>query len=281
MTAGSPLDFMPIYGTAEQVAPGVRRLTAGNAGPLTFRGTNSYLLGFREITVIDPGPDDEAHVTDLLAGAGAPIRLIVVTHDHADHSGAAHRLADRTGAEIVGAAPNPSRPNYKPHRILAGGDAIVTDAGELRAIETPGHTAGHLCYDLLGSGLLFSGDHVMAWSTTVVVPPDGRMADYMSSLDRLAVIGPRCYLPAHGGPVVDGLARVDELKRHRQAREAAILRALDGGERTVEQIVAAVYVGLDPALFSAAALSVKAHTDWLEERGLVEMRGDLVCRLPS
>lgn len=281
MTAASPLDFMPIYGIAEQVAPGVRRLTACNTGPLTFRGTNSYLLGFREITVIDPGPDDQAHVADLGAAAGAPISLIVVTHDHADHSGAAHRLADRTGAEIIGAAPNPSRPNYNPRRTLADGDSIVTDAGELRAIETPGHTAGHLCYDFHGSGLLFSGDHVMAWSTTVVVPPDGRMSDYMRSLDRLAAIGPRCYLPAHGGPVVEGLERVEELRKHRQGREAAILRALDGGGRTIEQIVAAVYIGLDPALSGAAALSVKAHTDWLEERGLVGMRGDLVYRLPS
>lgn len=281
MTAGSALEFMPSYGSSDQVAPGVRRLTARNTGPLTFRGTNSYLLGFREITVIDPGPDDEAHVADLVAGAGAPISLIVVTHDHADHSGAAHRLADRTGAEIIGAAASLSRPNYNPHRVLADGETVMTEVGELRAIATPGHTAGHLCYDLLGSELLFSGDHVMAWSTSVVVPPDGRMADYMSSLDHLAAIGPRCYLPAHGGPVVDGLARVDELKRHRQGREAAILRALDGGDRTVEQIVAAVYIGLDPALSGAAALSVKAHTDWLEERGLVGTRGDLVCRLPS
>lgn len=269
MTAEPPLDFMPDYGAAEQVAAGIRRLTAHNAGPLTFRGTNSYLLGFREITVIDPGPDDEAHVADIVAVAGAPIRLIVVTHDHADHSGAAHRLANMTGAEIVGAAPNASHPNYHPHRLLADGEAVMTEIGELRAVATPGHTAGHLCYDLVGSELLFSGDHVMAWSTSVVVPPDGRMADYMSSLSRLVSVGARCYLPAHGGPVTDGLARVDELNRHREAREVAILRALDGGARTIEQIVSAVYIGLDPALFGAAALSVTAHTDWLEERGLV------------
>lgn len=270
MTAEPALDFMPAYGSAEQVAAGVRRLTARNAGPLTFRGTNSYLLGFREMTIIDPGPDDEGHVADLVALSGAPIRLIVITHDHADHSGAAHRLSDMTGAEIVGAAPNSNHPNYHPHRVLADGEAVMTEAGELRAIATPGHTAGHLCYDLVGSELLFSGDHVMAWSTSVVVPPDGRMADYMGSLDRLVAIGARRYLPAHGGPVIDGLARVVELKRHRQAREAAILRALDGCERTIGEIVAAVYIGLDPALSGAAALSVAAHTDWLEERGLVK-----------
>lgn len=278
MTTEPPLDFMPNYGAAEHVIAGVRRLTARNTGPLTFRGTNSYLLGFREITVIDPGPDDEGHVADIVALAGAPIRLIVVTHDHADHSGAAHRLADMTGAEIVGAAPNAAHPNYHPHRILADGEAVMTETGELRAVATPGHTAGHLCYDLVGSELLFSGDHVMAWSTSVVVPPDGRMADYMSSLDRLVSVGARCYLPAHGGPVTDGLARVDELSRHREAREAAILRALDGGARTIEKIVSAVYIGLDPALSGAAALSVTAHTDWLEERGLVRKTEGLLSR---
>lgn len=271
-------DFTPAYGVAERLAAGVRRLTARNGGPLTFRGTNCYLLGDRDITVIDPGPDDDAHLADLVAVAGAPIRRIVVTHDHADHAGAARRLSEMTGAEIVGPAPDPCRPLYRPDRLLADGETVATEAGDLRTVATPGHAAGHLSYDLAGSGLLFSGDHVMAWSTSVVVPPDGRMADYMASLDRLAVLGARSYLPGHGGPVIDGLARVDELKRHRQAREAAILRALDNGERTIEEIVSAVYIGLDPALAGAAALSVTAHTDWLEERGLVRKIGGRLSR---
>jgi len=271
-------DFTPAYGVAERVAAGIRRLTARNGGPLTFRGTNCYLLGRRDITVVDPGPDDDAHVADLVAVAGAPIRRIVVTHDHADHAGAARRLSELTGAEIVGSAPNPSRPLYRPDRVLADGETVATEAGDLRTVATPGHAAGHLCYDLAGSGLLFSGDHVMAWSTSVVVPPDGRMADYMASLDRLAAIGARGYLPGHGGPVIDGLARVAELKRHRQAREAAILRALDASERTIEEIVSAVYIGLDPALAGAAALSVTAHTDWLEERDLVRKVGERLSR---
>lgn len=270
-------DFTPAYGVAERLAAGVRRLTARNGGPLTFRGTNCYLLGDRDITVIDPGPDDDAHLADLVAVAGAPIRRIVVTHDHADHAGAARRLSEMTGAEIVGPAPN-TRPLYRPDRLLADGETVATEAGDLRTVATPGHAAGHLSYDLAGSGLLFSGDHVMAWSTSVVVPPDGRMADYMASLDRLAVLGARSYLPGHGGPVIDGLARVDELKRHRQAREAAILRALDNGERTIGEIVSAVYIGLDPALAGAAALSVTAHTDWLEERGLVRKVGERLSR---
>ncbi|PKR88858.1 MBL fold metallo-hydrolase [Pleomorphomonas diazotrophica] len=272
-------EFMPTYGVAEKIAEGVRRLTARNGGPLTFRGTNCYLLGEHEVTVIDPGPDDESHVSDLLAAVGAPIRRIVVTHDHADHAGAARRLSELTGAEVIGAAPSPARPFYTPDRVLADGDTVATEPGGLRAIATPGHTANHLCYDLADSGLLFSGDHVMGWSTSVVVPPDGRMADYMASLDRLAAIGPRTYLPGHGDEVIDGLARVAELKRHREAREAAILRALDGGDRTVEDIVAAVYIGLDPSLAAAAALSVAAHADWLEERGLVRKVADRLSRL--
>lgn len=263
------LDFMPTYGAAEQISPGVRRLTARNGGPLTFRGTNCYLLGETDITVIDPGPDDEVHVAELVAMASAPIRRIVVTHDHADHAGAARRLSELTGAEMLGSAPSPNRSLSWSGRVLADGELVLTEVGSLQALATPGHAAGHLCYDLVGSNLLFSGDHVMGWSTSVVVPPDGRMADYMASLDRLIDIGARTYLPGHGGPVTDGLARVTELQRHRKAREAAILRALDSGDRTVEEIVAVVYIGLDPALSDAAALSVTAHTDWLEERGLV------------
>lgn len=272
------LDFAPTYGVAEQVATRVRRLTARNAGPLTFRGTNCFLLGDRDVTVIDPGPDDEAHVMEILAVAGAPIRRIVLTHDHADHAGAARRLSEATGAEVVGAASSPARRHFQPDRILADGEMLETDAGALLAIATPGHAASHLCFDLAAAGLVFSGDHVMAWSTSVVVPPDGRMADYMASLDRLAAVGARTYLPAHGGPVSDGLARVSELTRHRKAREAAILRALDGDDRTIEEIVSAVYIGLDPALSGAAALSVMAHTDWLEERGLVRRIADRLTR---
>lgn len=278
MSSDAAFDFAPAYGVAESVAEGVRRLTARNGGPLTFRGTNCYLLGEREVTVIDPGPDDEAHVAEILAAAGAPVRRIVLTHDHADHAGAARRLSEATGSEVVGAASSPTRQQFQPDRILTDGERLETDAGDLLIIATPGHAASHLCFDLAETGLLFTGDHVMAWSTTLVVPPDGRMADYMASLDRLATVGPRIYLPAHGGPVTDGLARVSELKRHRLGREAAILRALDSDDRTIGEIVSAIYIGLDPALSGAAALSVTAHTDWLEERGLVRKVADRLSR---
>lgn len=258
------------------IAPGLRRLTAPNPGPLTYRGTNGYLLGQEAITAIDPGPDDDAHVANLIKVAAAPIVRIVVTHDHSDHTGAVRQLAELTGAEIVGAPPNPAvkRP-YRPDRILGEGDVIETGLGTLRAIATPGHTAGHLCLALEGSPYLLSGDHVMGWSTSVVVPPDGSMADYMASLDRLLSEPATIYLPGHGDPVTDGPARVEELKQHRLAREAAILRAVKGRQRTVAEIVGAVYVGLDPKLRDAAGLSVRAHLDWLAERGLASCDGDV------
>lgn len=278
MSRDPAMDFAPVHGVAERLAPGVRCLTARNEGPLTFRGTNCYLLGDSDITVVDPGPDDDVHVTELLAVAGAPIGRILVTHDHPDHFGAARRLSELTGAEVIGPSPSSARPLYRPDRVLVDGETVTTEAGPLRAIATPGHTASHLSYDLAGLNLLFSGDHVMGWSTSVVVPPDGRMADYMQSLDRLAAIGSRRYLPGHGGPVSDGLARVAELKRHREAREAAILRAIGDGRRTIGEIVAAVYIGLDRKLAGAATLSVAAHADWLEERGLISKTGEWLSR---
>ena len=278
MSIDPAMDAGPVHGVAERLAPGVRLLTARNEGPLTFRGTNCYLLGEGDITVIDPGPDDDVHVADLLAVAGAPIGRILVTHDHADHFGAARRLSELTGAKVIGPSSSSARPLYRPDRVLADGEIVTTEAGPLRAIATPGHTASHLSYDLAGLNLLFSGDHVMGWSTSIVVPPDGRMANYMQSLDRLAAIGPRRYLPGHGGPVSDGLARVAELKRHRQAREAAILRAIGEGRRTIGEIVAAIYIGLDRKLAGAAALSVAAHVDWLEERGLISKTGEWLSR---
>lgn len=265
----------PPRGAAVEIAPGIRRVTAPNAGPLTLHGTNCYLIGRTAVTVVDPGPDDEAHVAELVRLSVAPVRAIVLTHEHADHVGAVGRLAALTGAEIVGAAPGAAaRHPIRPDRLLCDGDLIATELGDLRAVATPGHTAGHFCFTLAGTPLLFSGDHVMGWSTSVVLPPDGSMADYMASLDRLAALPATLYLPGHGDPVPDGPARVAHLKQHRLAREAAIVAALDERESTVEEIVAAVYVGLHPSLSWAAALSVTAHLDWLEQRGCVGRAGE-------
>jgi hydroxyacylglutathione hydrolase len=282
--------FEPNYERAVAVAPGVRRVTARNPGPFTFRGTNSYIVGEKEVAVIDPGPDDEAHIRALLAAtAGERISRILVTHTHRDHSGGAAKLKETTGATTAGGGPHrPARPlrdgefggldaaadtAFRPDIILADRDTIEGDGWRLTAVATPGHTANHLAFALAGTDLLFSGDHVMAWSTTIVAPPDGAMADYMASLDRLLARSERRYFPGHGGPVVDAPAHVAALKRHRLAREGAILAQLAAGDRVIGQIVAAVYTDTDPVLHPAAGLSVLAHLEDLVERGKVASDG--------
>jgi len=284
-------DFAPHYGEAVAVAPGVRRITARNPGLFTFTGTNSYVVGNGRVAVIDPGPDDAAHVAALLAAtAGETVTHILVTHTHRDHSGAAPALKAATGALTAGGGPHrPARPRrdgviggldaaadtgFVPDLVLADGAAIAGDDWRLVAVATPGHTANHLAFALAGSDLLFSGDHVMAWSTTVVAPPDGSMADYMGSLDRLLARPERRYLPGHGGPVADAPAYVAALKRHRLAREAAILVRLAAGDTTIPDMVAAIYSDTDPRLHGAAGLSVLAHLEDLVERGRVIHEGE-------
>lgn len=265
----------------EAVAPGVLRLIAPNPGPLTFRGTNCYLVGGGPAVLVDPGPDDPAHVASLLAVlAPGGLSHILVTHAHRDHSGAAPAIALATGAPVLAAGrAGPSRElsseesfddgidrTFSPDRRLADGEVIGTPAGRFRVVATPGHAADHLAF-VLDERLVFSGDHVMGWSTAVVVPPDGSMADYMRSLDRLGAEPARLYLPGHGDAIEDGPARCAELATHRRAREAAILAAATAGAASVEQIVTAVYVGLDPALRPAAAASVRAHLEKLTADG--------------
>lgn len=282
--------FEPRHGEAVTVAPGVRRITAANPGPFTFHGTNTYLVGEGELAVIDPGPDDERHRAAVLAAIGtAAVRAILVTHTHRDHSPGAAGLAAATGATMLGAGPHrPARPprpgeealldaagdaTFQPDRVLTDGALVEGDGFVLEAVATPGHCANHLAFALLGSGLLFSGDHVMAWSTTIVAPPDGAMADYMASLMRVAARPETTYLPGHGGPVADAPAYVAALAAHRRRREAAIVARLAGGDATIPAIVAAVYRDVDPALHPAAALSVLAHVEDLAARGLVVSEG--------
>ncbi len=284
--------FEPSYGTAIEVAPGISRLTVNNPSPFTFHGTNTYLVGERELAVIDPGPDDDAHLAALLAAIGGrKVSHILVSHTHRDHSPLARRLQAATGAPTLGNGPHrPARPlrigetnpldaggdrSFVPDRLLAHGDAVEGDGWTLEALHTPGHAANHLCFSLAGTGILFSADHVMAWSTSVVGPPDGAMADYMASLDLLLGRGDRAYLPGHGGPVTSPDAFVRGLRAHRKMRERAIIERLRAGDRTIPEMVAAIYRDTDPRLHSAAGLSVLAHLEDLAARGVVIADGEV------
>jgi len=283
-------EFESQYGHAIEVAPGVRRMTARNPSPTTFHGTNSYIVGTGNVAIIDPGPDDDAHVAALLAAtAGETVSHIVLTHTHRDHSGAVAALKDATGAKTAGGGPHrPSRPpragetarldaagdaSFRPDIALGDGDMIENEAWRLEAIATPGHAANHLAFALSGRDLIFSGDHVMAWSTTIVAPPDGAMRDYMASLDKLAARAEKRYLPGHGGPVEDAHAYLRALKNHRRLRERAILDRLTQGDRTIAEIVSAIYSNTDPRLHRAAGLVVLAHLEDLVERGTVRSDG--------
>ncbi|MBB3998802.1 MBL fold metallo-hydrolase [Aureimonas pseudogalii] len=286
MTLSLDMDFHPEHGRPTEVAPGVRRITAPNAGPMTFQGTNTYLVGSDAFVVVDPGPADERHLAALLQAIGdRPVEAILVTHTHVDHSALARRLADETGAPLVAEGlhrlsralldgeVNPLDAAgdwaFRPDLILADGATLTTQAGRFTGVATPGHAANHMAFALEDTGLVFSGDHVMAWSTSVVAPPDGRMSDFMRSLDRLLERDDRQYLPGHGGPVERPQAFVRALKTHRRMREAAILERVRGGDRTIAQIVRQIYRGTDPKLHGAAALSVLAHLEDLVEKGVV------------
>jgi glyoxylase-like metal-dependent hydrolase (beta-lactamase superfamily II) len=270
-------------GKAEEVMPGVRRLLCNNPGPFTFKGTVSYIVGRGRVAIIDPGPLDEAHIAALLnAVGGETVTHIVITHTHRDHSPAAARIKAATGAVTVGAGPHrPARPldlgathplessgdmAFRPDRALADGEILAGDGWALEAITTPGHCANHMAYALTGTDVLFSGDHVMAWSTPVVAPPDGNMSDYMASLDKLARRRETTYLPGHGGAVRNAPQFVQHFIRHRRAREAAILDRLAAGETDIPTLVRKIYVGLDPRLTRAAGLSVFSHLEDLVAR---------------
>ncbi len=284
-------DFDGEPGRLVTLSPLVRRMVAPNPGPMTFKGTNTYVVGHGAVTVIDPGPDLPGHVAALTTAlAGERIARILVTHTHRDHSPASRALAAATGAPIVGCAPHhPFRAaypeeaeraaaandlDYSPAQVLADGDRIDGDGYSLEAVATPGHTMNHLAFALPQERALFSGDHVMAWSTTVVAPPGGSMAAYMTSLDKLKRRDDALYWPGHGGPVREPARFVRALQHHRRQRERAILACLRRGDATIPAIVAATYEGLDPRLTRAAAVSVLAHLEDLGARGLVVAAGE-------
>lgn len=276
-------------GMAEQLEPLVCRVLAPNPSPFTYTGTQTYLVGLGDgggCAVIDPGPADPAHLDALAAAIGQePVRAIMCTHTHRDHSPAARPLAQRTGAPIVGCAPlafdtgGPRAdegfdPDYEADRVLTDGEAMTGPGWTLRAVATPGHVSNHLCFALEETGALFTGDHVMGWSTSVVVPPDGDMGAYMASLELLHRREDRIYYPAHGPAIDKPRQLVRGMIGHRKQRENQILRLLADAVRSVEQLVPLMYKGLDPRLTKAAGLSVLAHLIDLERRGRVVRSGD-------
>ena len=273
-----------------QLSPLVTRLIANNGGPFTFTGTCSYIVGDTSVVVIDPGPANGSHRDALLqALAGCTVDAILVTHTHRDHAPGARALSAATGAPVFGppratlrpvgladaAVDAAHDPDYAPDRVLAEGDVVEVGGIALHVLETPGHAVHHLAFALPQEQALFSGDHVMAWSTTVVAPPDGSMRRYMASLEKLLGRPDTIYWPGHGGPVRNPQRFVRGLLHHRRQREHAILGRLGAGDRTVAVIVQALYDKLAPALRGAAALSVLAHLEDLEERALVVSDGGL------
>ena len=286
-------------GLSELCEPLVRRVLAPNASPYTFTGTQTYLVGAGDqVAVIDPGPagtgapghadtHGEGHVEAILAAlGGAKIAAIMCTHTHRDHSPAAAELKVLTGAPIIGCAPLAMEddgpradtafdPDYAPDRVLADGEQLSGPDWTIEAVATPGHTSNHLCYSLTQSGALFTGDHVMAWSTSVVSPPDGDMAAYMASLQKLYDRADTVYYPAHGPAVTKPQQLVRGMLGHRRSREAQILRLLEASPQPIPAMVTAMYKGLDPRLFGAAGRSVLAHLIDLRNRGIVSCEGEL------
>jgi glyoxylase-like metal-dependent hydrolase (beta-lactamase superfamily II) len=277
-------------GRAEDVLPGVRRIVANNPGPFTFKGTLTYIVGRGKVAIVDPGPDDPDHIKAVLdAVRGETVTHIFVTHTHRDHSPAVPAIKAVTGATVYAEGPHrASRPlkageaprmeaandmEFRPDQAVADGEVVSGDGFALEAVATPGHTANHMAFALKGTDVMFSGDHVMGWSTTIVAPPDGAMTDYMASLDRLTRRGETTYLPGHGGAIREAPRFVAGLILHRKAREASILHRLAKGATDIATIVRAIYIGLDPRLTNAAGFSVLAHMEDLVARGEVATEG--------
>ncbi len=273
------------YAIVEQIEPDIGRLLARNPSPFTYFGTQTYIVGEEQLVVIDPGPDLPEHVEAILGALnGRHLAAIACTHTHRDHSPASRMLKEATGAPIIGCAPlalesvGPRADasfdrDYAPDQVLGDGEAIGLDGGKsLVAVATPGHTSNHLCFAL--GDALFTGDHVMGWSTTVVVPPDGDMGAYMQSLERLRQRQDRVYYPAHGPAVTKPAQLTRGMIGHRLQRERQILKLIDGRARPISEIVANAYPGLDQRLVPAAGGSVLAHLLDLQKRGLVEAGED-------
>ncbi|MBJ7444801.1 MAG: MBL fold metallo-hydrolase [Sphingobium sp.] len=278
-----PFDLADLpTGVAMPLSPLVARVLAPNPSPFTFTGTQTYVVGSSDVAVIDPGPDEADHLAALMAAiVGRQVVAIVCTHTHRDHSPAARPLSEMTGAPVIGCAPltlDDDGPRadaafdaaYRPDRVLADGERLAGDGWTLEAVATPGHTSNHLCFALVEEQALFTGDHVMGWSTSVISPPDGDMADYMRSMQRLLEREDAVYYPAHGEPIDNPQRLVRGMMGHRKQREGQILRFLErNGDSVIPDMVAEMYKGVDPRLHPAAGRSVLAHLIDLDQRGIV------------
>jgi len=278
------MDFR--YGEAQQISPLIRHVIANNPAPVTFKGTGTYIVGQGEVAVIDPGPMDAAHLQALLkAVEGETVIAILVTHDHSDHAPLAKSLAEDTGAPIIGCAPHPDRQAppqgveegldrlYRPGRTPVEGEIVAGPGWTLRTLPTPGHTSNHLCFALEEENALFCGDHIMGWSTTVVIPPDGNMTDYYASLDKVRAQRFATLWPTHGPPITDPDPFIAAYIAHRRSREAQILSVLARGPARIDALVTELYIGLDPRLKRAAGASVLASLLHLAHIGQVVSDG--------
>ena len=282
------LDLAP--DTVDEVMPGVRRVMANNPGPFTFKGTHSYIIGRGKVAIVDPGPADDAHIAALLdAVRNETVTHIFVTHTHRDHSPAVPAIKAATGATVYAEGPHrAARPlhigeqkrldssgdlDFRPDVVLKDGEVVTGDGWSVEGVTTPGHCANHMAYALKGADTLFAGDHVMAWATSIVAPPDGAMVDYMASLNKVAKRPEQFYLPGHGPAIKEATRFVNYLILHRRAREASILHRLAKGATDIPTIVRSSYIGIDPRLIGAAGLSVLAHLEDLVTRGLVQTDG--------
>ena len=279
-------DLDVAYGRVDAVSSLIRRVVAANPGPFTYTGTGTYIVGRPDpgarIAVIDPGPPDDAHLEALLgAVAGQTVSHVLVTHTHRDHSPLARPFAEAVGAPVLAARP-PARivhasgaldedddEAFAPDVVLTGGEIIEGDGWSIEAMATPGHASNHMAFVLREENALFSGDHVMGWSTTVVAPPDGDMTDYMASLDAVIARGFSTIWPSHGAPVTEPGPFLQAYRAHRLEREAGILARLGAGDRTIAHMVPTLYEAVDPRLWPAASLSVWAHLIALERAGRV------------
>lgn len=284
------------YGEPRELAPGVVRIVANNPSPFTFKGTNTYIVGSDELAVIDPGPEDASHLEAILAFVGKRrVSHVVLTHTHHDHVDGMPALVAATGAKTAGFGRRVPKGKAKLNRItgtemveldfipdvlLKHDETLRGNGWALQALHTPGHAPDHLCFALEGTGVLFSGDHVMSWNTSVVAPPEGRMGDYIRSLELLGAREDEVYFPGHGGQFESPKRLVKAYLLHRRMREQAILECIKGGNDTARAIVPVIYRGLDAKLVNAATLSVLAHVEHLIERGLVRSESPLSPEQP-